>query len=143
MNYQTIRDRSSAKTQGQLRLSECIFQKHFASAAKTMYEAMVSPSLSRTCGETLSQCLRERFAQSFDFAAALCDVTIVWRVVLLCSLKKCQVFVRSGQTSCAHQHATPVVNHEQTQHARCRVSDYARHVMLNVERRCGAYGLLF
>ena len=42
-----------------------------------------------------------------------------------------------------HTHATPVVNHEQTQHARCRVSDYARHVMHNVERRCGAYGLSF
>ena len=45
------------------------------------------PSLSRTSGETLSQCLLEHFAQRFDFAAALCDVTIVWRVVLLFSLK--------------------------------------------------------
>ena len=43
----------------------------------------------------------------------------------------------------AHTDATPVVNHEQTQHVRCRVSDYARHVMHIVERRCGACGLLF
>ena len=51
MNYQTIRDRSKAKTQGQLRQSEWIFQRHFASTAKTMYGVMISPSLSRTCGK--------------------------------------------------------------------------------------------
>ena len=137
-NELPIKDRSSAKTQDQLRQSECIFRKHFASAAKTMYEVMISPSLSRTCGETLSQWPREHFAQRFDCAAALCDVTIAWWGGIAVSLQK------NVRFSCDHdRHATPVINHEQTQHARCRLSDHARHVMHIVERRCGAYGLLF
>ena len=86
--------------------------------------------------------MREHYAQRFDFAAALCDVTIKWRVVLLFSLKKVRFsFDRDGLRALTH--ATFVVNHEQTQHAKSRARDYARHVMHSVERRCGAYGLLF
>ena len=77
-------------------------------------------------------------AGTFCFAADLCDVE-----------GGIAVFFENVRFSChydgirAHTHASPVVNHEQTQHSRCCVSDNARHVMHNVERRCDAYGLLF
>ena len=50
--------------------------------------------------------------------------------------------LRAITTDFARTHATPAVNHEQTQHTRCCVNGYARHVMHNIERRCDAYGLL-